>query len=283
MRPLPILVTLVGVVLLAPGLVAQGGERGRWEQLGEDGAIWVPDEPVAAALPPADLGTLHDYDELTQALQALAQAHPDTVTLASLGRSVEGRHIWVVTLRAGPEDGRPAVLFDGAHHGDEVIASDILLRYAQALADGHPATERSRAILGNVTTVIVPMVNPDGVARAPTASNYADARKNARGVDLNRNYASYWGGTGSSGSPSDATYRGPSPASEPETQVMQALLASREWTFYSSLHSGAEMILWPGAGRPRRRPRLRSTRRSVTSSPRSRTRPMGRSAASCTA
>ena len=242
MRSLPVLIALV---CLGPALAAETSEPGHWEYLGEDGAIWVPERPGAAALPPPGLGDFHDYDEMTAALQQLAAAHPSLATLQSLGMSVQGRHVWALTMRAGPDDGRPAVLYDGAHHGDEVIASEILVRYAQGLAAGYPSSERARTILEGTTVVLVPMVNPDGIGVAHTASHYAIARKNANGVDLNRNYASTWGGPGSSGNPGDATYRGPTPASEPETRAMQTLLASRNWTFYSSLHSGAEMILWP--------------------------------------
>lgn len=246
MRAAPLLLAAI----LALPAIAQGNEPdgGRWEIIGEDGAIFVPDEaPGATVLPPPGLGAFHDHAELTTALQALAANYPSLVTLTSLGDSVEGRALWSLTLRAGPaaSEARPAVLFDGAHHGDEVIASEILYRYAEGLVSEYPTTARSRSILENTTLVIVPMVNPDGVARAHNSSYYATARKNAHGVDLNRNYASTWGGPGASTSPSAATYRGPTPASEPETKAMQQLLASRNWTFYSSLHSGAEMILWP--------------------------------------
>lgn len=235
------------ILTLPAALAVDDAEAGQWVVLGEDGVIWVPaTEPISPAyLPPEHLGAFHNYTEMTRALQALAADHPDLVTLVSLGESVEERAIWAVTLRAGPDDGRPAVLFDGAHHGDEVIGSEILVRYARALADGYPSTHRSREILENATVVIVPMVNPDGIARAHSSSYYADARKNARNVDLNRNYAATWGGPGASPSRGDATYRGEGPSSEPETQHMERLLASRNWTFYSSLHSGAEMILWP--------------------------------------
>jgi hypothetical protein len=39
---------------------------------------------------------------------------------------------------------------------------------------------------------------------------------------LNRNFDIYWGGRGASSSPWSETYRGPSAASEPETQAIQA-------------------------------------------------------------
>lgn len=235
-------------MLVLPAAVAiDPAEQGHWEVLGEDGTIWVPaSQPVSAAyLPPENLGAFHNHTEMTIAVQELAADYPDLVTLTNLGSSVEGRAVWALTLRAGPENDRPAVLFDGAHHGDEVIGSEILVLYARQLVEEYPATARSRQILENTTVVIVPMVNPDGIARAHNSTNYADARKNARGVDLNRNYGATWGGPGASTSPDSATYRGPSASSEPETRHIETLLASRNWTFYSSLHSGAEMILWP--------------------------------------
>ena len=245
MRTFPLAVTLL--LLLASVHVTMGaGEDGHWEYLGEDGAVWVPAHPPAVtALPPPGLGAFHDHAELSAALQGLAATYPSLATLTTLGNSVQGRALWSLTLRAHADDAKPWVLFDGAHHGDEVIASEILYRYAEQLVQEYPATARSRAILEHVNVVLVPMVNPDGVSLAHTATNYADARKNAHGVDLNRNYAGTWGLPGASGNPGDATYRGPSPASEPETQALQSLMASRNWTFYSSLHSGAEMVLWP--------------------------------------
>lgn len=247
MRPARTTILLVVLLVAASASVGAGtGEGGRWEYLGEDGAIWVPDQPPAVtALPPPGLGAFHDHAELTTALQGLAAAYPTLASLVSLGDSVQGREVWALTLRGQASDAKPWVLYDGAHHGDEVIASEILYRYAAALLQEYPTTQRSRAILDGVNLVIVPMVNPDGVSVAHNASHYATARKNAHGVDLNRNYAGTWGLNGASANPGDATYRGPSPASEPETQALQALMASRNWTFYSSLHSGAEMILWP--------------------------------------
>ncbi len=64
----------------------------------------------------------------------------------------------------------PAVLLFGAIHGDEPLGARCLER----LADELPA-ELPRAAW------IVPVANPDGLA--------AGTKDNARGVDLNRNFA----------------------------------------------------------------------------------------------
>ena len=242
----PALIILVAILLVAPALGAPQ-PQGRWDNLGEDGRIWVPfDAPATTALPPPSLGDYHNTTEAVATLQALALARPDLMSLQTLGTSVQGRPLVLATITApGDASARTRVLFDGAHHGDEVIGSEILVRFAQRIIAEYDTNATMRAALADVVIDIVPMVNPDGIDHVPQCSYYADCRKNARGVDLNRNYRAHWGEPGSSGDPGSATYRGPAPTSEPETQVITALLDENAYAIYASLHSGAEMILWP--------------------------------------
>ena len=67
------------------------------------------------------------------------------------------------------------------------------------------------------------------------------------GVDLNRNYGYQWGATGASGSPypRDEDYRGPTPFSEPETQVIRDLALQHTFKYAISFHSGMEGIGYP--------------------------------------
>lgn len=53
----------------------------------------------------------YTYDTLTALLRGWVAAHPTLATLASAGRSGEGREIWVVTLTnqaTGPDREKPA-------------------------------------------------------------------------------------------------------------------------------------------------------------------------------
>lgn len=112
-----------------------------------------------------------------------------------LGESVNGRPI--MAYRLGEKDQRTVVLIS-TMHGNESNTRQILL----SLKDGPP-------IVG-VDLWVVPTYNPDGLA--------AGSRKNAHGVDLNRNYPYQWADL-------DGNYEsGPEPKSEPETRAMMAFL-----------------------------------------------------------
>jgi len=67
------------------------------------------------------------------------------------------------------------------------------------------------------------------------------------GVDLNRNYGYQWNATVQSGSPDpkDEAYRGPEPFSEPETKALRDFAMQHDFKYAISLHSGAEIIVYP--------------------------------------
>ena len=67
------------------------------------------------------------------------------------------------------------------------------------------------------------------------------------GVDPNRNFSSNWGrdNDGSSPDPASETYRGPGPASEPETTAMHALFDEIHPVFQKNDHTAAELLLYP--------------------------------------
>jgi hypothetical protein len=103
-------------------------------------------------------------------------------------------------------------------------------------------------------------VNPDGNARVHSSSRYW--RKNTWndggrvvGVDLNRNYPALWNACqGSSGDKGSDSYRGPQPASEPETQAMMALVRSVKPLVNISYHAYGELIIHPFGCRTEKNP-----------------------------
>jgi hypothetical protein len=49
-------------------------------------------------MPDIAFNRFYSYDEMSDLLHSYAQACPDLVSLESIGKSFEGRDIWVVTL-----------------------------------------------------------------------------------------------------------------------------------------------------------------------------------------
>jgi murein peptide amidase A len=121
-----------------------------------------------------------------------------------VGRSIEHRAITAVQV--GDPAGTRVALAIGVIHGDERAGLRVV-RAIKARAAGDPAA------LAGTQLWVIPSVNPDG--------QRAHTRKNAHGVDLNRNFSFRWQG----GVPhSNGYYPGPGPASEPETRAVMAFV-----------------------------------------------------------
>ena len=70
------------------------------------------------------------YQELTSALQTLADKHADQAELISLGVSPQGRHIWLMEISDDSErkaEDKPAYYIDANHHAGEVTGSMVAL------------------------------------------------------------------------------------------------------------------------------------------------------------
>ena len=209
--------------------------------------------------PPND-SSFHNYDELSQEMQLLAQQYPNLVKLSSIGKSREGRNLYMLTLSTDEDDlSRPAVFFMGGHHAREHISIETPLLFAKYLLQKFTARDlRIVNLLNNRTVYVLPMVNPDGAEFDIADGEYQMWRKNraqnngkdSYGVDLNRNYGYGWGGGGASPYPDDETYRGPSAFSEPETQaVRNFFLSHKNITIDLSFHTFSELILYPWGGK----------------------------------
>jgi len=146
------------------------------------------------------------------------------MTYQTVGKTVLGNDILMFKI-GNLEGGR--VLFDGALHGTEAMGSELLYSYAEWLLESNDAVAND--ILRTTCTLLIPVVNAD-------KENYA--RKNANGVDLNRNFATSWSSSGSIDSSSDK-YRGPYALSEPESQTLVTVFNALKPTFYVNLHMWA--------------------------------------------
>jgi len=122
-----------------------------------------------------------DYWELTDLLQRLNCTFPSLADLRSIGKSVQGRELWVIRLtNENLTWTRPRVLFVGYHHAREFISAEVPLYIAWHLLNNYAKNETIRGLLDSRELYIIPAVNPDGFAAA-TANNWH--RKNLQPID----------------------------------------------------------------------------------------------------
>jgi murein peptide amidase A len=147
---------------------------------------------------------------------------PSALTQVSLGLSVQQRPI--VGYYAGAALAAPLEwLWVGAFHGDEPQSALLL-----------------DALLTQLTlppnVLVIPIFNPDGLAQG--------TRVNANGVDLNRNYPTQtFDAVSNVGT---HYFGGHTPASEPETQAMIALIERYQPKGIVSVHTPYRFINYDG-------------------------------------
>ncbi|MFO0839559.1 MAG: M14 family metallopeptidase [Phycisphaerae bacterium] len=117
---------------------------------------------------------LNDYDQVSKIAHDLAAAYPELLKIESIGKSVEGREMWLLTLnntKTGPDSSKPAMYIDGNIHGNEVQASEVVLYSIWYLTKSYGKVESLTKLVDRTAFYFLPMVNPDGRAYWFSAPN----------------------------------------------------------------------------------------------------------------
>lgn len=150
--------------------------------------------------------------------------------LISIGASVEGRDLLAWQFGQGPVT---LVLVGGTHGGYELNSVTLVSQLVQTVQ------RNSDTLLPGIRLVMMPSLNPDGVAQGTGP----EGRFNANSVDLNRNWGcgwepvAYWG--------EQAISPGTFAFSEPETLALRAYLLALEPDAVVFYHSAVGAI-FPG-------------------------------------
>jgi len=116
-------------------------------------------------MPQVRFDTYYRYDELTRMLHAFAEEYPHLVRVESIGKSYEGRDIWLLTLTnfaTGPAEEKPALWVDGNIHASEVSPSSACLYLIHRLTREYGSHEKITRCLDTRAFYVCPRVNPDG-------------------------------------------------------------------------------------------------------------------------
>jgi hypothetical protein len=164
---------------------------------------------------------------------------------------------------------KPKLFITAAIHAREYTTAELATRFAEYLIANYGTNADATWLLDSHEIHLMLQTNPDGrkhaeagiLWRKNTNNNFC-ANSNSRGIDLNRNFSYLWGCCGgSSGSACSETFRGPSAASEPETQAAISYARSifpdqkgpnptdpapvTATGVYIDIHSYSQLVLWP--------------------------------------
>ena len=168
-------------------------------------------------------------EKIEQAITTLQKNHPDLVKVSTIGRTVRGQKLHGIQL--GPAKRRIALI--GAIHAGESGPELMLPAFQRILAE-------QEELLAHISIVAIPAVNLDERCRLAEGVPWY-LRTNANGVDLNRNYPADWETVDytyglDTSDPDSMTYRGPAPASEPETRAVMEFLKANPPEVLFSFH-----------------------------------------------
>ena len=176
------------------------------------------------------------YDDFVDEMRAHADRIP-ALSMQAEGASSDGSEMW--SLNIGDES-NPTVFLGAAVHGWEWENSYGLLRLAEILCED-PNIE------GLDTSRLHFKIMP---VQSPWAFEHF-TRQNARGVDLNRNFDCGWEKLIDNQDvpmPWDYNYKGPKPASERETQVIQSIIDRHLPLCVIDFHTADYILLHPYKG-----------------------------------
>jgi hypothetical protein len=188
--------------------------------------------------------------------QTITVSYPNITELVDYGDSwekvmpggEEGYDLYALEITnkaiAGP---KPVAVIDGGIHSREMTPPKVAMALIDFLTNNYNHDPNVTWLVDYHKIVILPMINPDGRKHAELGelwrknTDYDDGCRDSTrwGTDLNRNFYFKWGCCGgSSPDPCKLTYRGPSPASEPEVYFYESYVRSNipdQWDYTGTL------------------------------------------------
>ncbi|XP_061911608.1 carboxypeptidase N catalytic chain [Entelurus aequoreus] len=200
----------------------------------------------------------HRYEDMVRALFAVHSECPYVTRVYSIGRSVEGRHLYVLEFTDNPgihEALEPEFKYVGNMHGNEVLGRELLIKFSQFLCEEYRAgNQRITRLIYDTRIHIMPSMNPDGyevaARQGPEFNGYLVGRGNAREIDLNRNFPDlnalmyYYEKT------NGRKHHLPLPDNweqqvEPETRAVIKWMQNYNFVLSANLHGGAVVANYP--------------------------------------
>ncbi|MEA3401152.1 MAG: M14 family metallopeptidase [Armatimonadota bacterium] len=121
----------------------------------------------------------YTYDELTEYLRRAEAEHSELCRLESLGKTPEGRDVWMLEVTdqaGGGSDKRPGFLVHANIHAKELAGTTSSLQLVHELVNGTGEEIDTGELLREVVFYIIPRLNPDGAEFALTTGGEIRSR-----------------------------------------------------------------------------------------------------------
>ncbi|KAG1970038.1 carboxypeptidase D, b isoform X2 [Pimephales promelas] len=184
----------------------------------------------------------HSYDQMEMMLQLFSAIYPSITSLNSVGRSVQGRNLYVMEISTNPgvdQQGKPEVMFVGNLHGNEFIGREILLNLVEYLCRNYDKDPLVTRLVNSTRIHVMPSMNPDGYEFALKAHKERVSgdqsiigRSNSHRVDLNANFPEQ--------SQSKNTV-------EAETQAVINWIKAHSFVLSASIRGGFRGVVYPSS------------------------------------
>ncbi|XP_047449845.1 carboxypeptidase D isoform X1 [Mugil cephalus] len=180
----------------------------------------------------------YNYVHLTGLLQSLAQKYPHIANLSSVGRSVQGRELWVMRITEDPntdKPGKPKFKYVGNMHGDETVSRQVLIYLVEYLLSKYGEEPRITELVNSTDIYIMPSMNPDGFEKSSEGDcrGVNGGRSNANNMDLNRSFPDQYKGTTVD------------PESVPEVMAVIRWIQEKKFVLSGNLHGGTVVASYP--------------------------------------
>ncbi|GAB3914896.1 M14 family metallopeptidase [Larkinella knui] len=106
----------------------------------------------------------NDYAGITKFCQDMVKAHPNLVKLESMGKTFQGRDLWVLVVsdfKTGNAERKPGFYIDGNIHSNELQGAEIAMYTAWYLAENFGTIEFTTQLLKDKVFYIAPSINLD--------------------------------------------------------------------------------------------------------------------------
>jgi hypothetical protein len=123
-----------------------------------------------------------DYSALTERMAQLEKS--ELCRVESLGQTMAGREVFLLTISKGEPSAKSAVLLVGNVEAAHLVGSELAMRLAHGLVTKNDA--ETKRLLDTLTFYVIPRPNPDGAEKSFARRPWREARGNARRTDDDR-------------------------------------------------------------------------------------------------